>query len=180
MLRGVIPKDKCSDVGWQFSCLVIREYPMPALETSGATSVLVQIHASGVNPSDLSCFAGAGCLDQPLLHEFSGTVVRAGDSVDRIRVGDSVWGMSFQGGTLAQYAVVDSAMAGLRPTSLSAVEAATMPESGLTSLACLKAAGVLPRAARPLKLAITSGTGGTGFYAVQVRAEPYLTLSCLT
>ena len=77
--------------------VVVREFGRAALEALelrpvGPCDVLVRIEATGICHSDVSVFGGVlgGRLPVVLGHEGAGTVVEAGDRVQRVRVGDRV------------------------------------------------------------------------------------------
>jgi 2-desacetyl-2-hydroxyethyl bacteriochlorophyllide A dehydrogenase len=70
----------------------IEEKPDPELRA--ADDVLVRVEASGICGSDLHIYHGRVPVEQGFTigHEFVGTVVAAGDDVERVAVGDRVLG----------------------------------------------------------------------------------------
>src|SRR3954447_10401217 len=70
----------------------IEEKPDP--EIGAADDALVRIEASGICGSDLHIYHGRVPVEQGFTigHEFVGTVVAAGDRVERVAVGDRVLG----------------------------------------------------------------------------------------
>jgi 2-desacetyl-2-hydroxyethyl bacteriochlorophyllide A dehydrogenase len=70
----------------------IEEKPDP--EISAADDVVVRVEASGICGSDLHIYHGRVPVEQGFTigHEFVGTVVTAGDEVERVAVGDRVLG----------------------------------------------------------------------------------------
>jgi 2-desacetyl-2-hydroxyethyl bacteriochlorophyllide A dehydrogenase len=70
----------------------IEEKPDP--EIVAADDVLVRVEASGICGSDLHIFHGRVPVEQGFTigHEFVGTVLAAGDDVERVAVGDRVLG----------------------------------------------------------------------------------------
>jgi 2-desacetyl-2-hydroxyethyl bacteriochlorophyllide A dehydrogenase len=70
----------------------IEEKPDP--EVSAADDALVRVEASGICGSDLHIYHGRVPVEQGFTigHEFVGTVVAAGDDVERVAVGDRVLG----------------------------------------------------------------------------------------
>jgi hypothetical protein len=95
----------------------------------------------------------------------------------RLKVGDEVWTQARP--AFAQYVVADESDTGLRPTTISAVDAGTIPLVGLTSLFSLKRTAVLPgHGPLPgpgspwnktnLTVVITSGSGGTGSIGIEM------------
>jgi len=70
----------------------IEEKPDP--EISAADEALVRVEASGICGSDLHIYHGRVPVEQGFTigHEFVGTVLAAGDDVERVEVGDRVLG----------------------------------------------------------------------------------------
>jgi 2-desacetyl-2-hydroxyethyl bacteriochlorophyllide A dehydrogenase len=70
----------------------IEEKPDP--ELAAADDALVRVEASGICGSDLHIYHGRVSVEQGFTigHEFVGTVVAAGDDVERVAVGDRVLG----------------------------------------------------------------------------------------
>src|SRR3954470_17580578 len=70
----------------------VEEKPDPQL--SAADDALIRIEASGICGSDLHIYHGRVPVEQGFTigHEFVGTVVAAGDRVERVAVGDRVLG----------------------------------------------------------------------------------------
>ncbi len=70
----------------------IEEKPEPRLEA--ADDALIRVEASGICGSDLHIFHGRVPVEQGFTigHEFVGTVLEAGDDVERVAVGDRVLG----------------------------------------------------------------------------------------
>lgn len=124
-------------------------------------------------------------------HDFSGTVVsvygeRPGKDAP-LKPGDEVYGMAHadRGGTWAEYAVVTTDEACLKPNRLTWAEAAAVPLSGLTAYQALfEKAGVPPlglttpdkvapsqvnaNKAEQCRLLVTGAAGGVGTYLVQL------------
>jgi NADPH:quinone reductase-like Zn-dependent oxidoreductase len=88
--------------------LRLGEMPLPALRDD---DVLVEVHASGLNPLDSKIRDGEFKLILPyrppfvLGHDVAGTVVRVGSSVRRFKPGDEVYARPRDGrvGTLAEF-----------------------------------------------------------------------------
>jgi NADPH:quinone reductase len=139
-----------------------------------AGSVLVRIHASGVNPLDTKIHAGAAAhARQPLPAilglDLAGVVQSVGAGVERFRAGDEVFGMTGgvggHPGTLAQFAAVDAQLLALKPANLSMRESAALPLIFITAWE-----GLVDRAAvRPNQsVLIHGGAGGIGHVAIQL------------
>jgi NADPH2:quinone reductase len=145
-----------------------------ARPVAGAGEVLVQIHASGVNPLDTKIRAGAApharhTLPGILGIDMAGVVQEVGAGVTRFRRGDEVYGMTGGvggvQGSLAEYAAVDAALLAPKPANLSMREAAAMPLVVITAWE-----GLVDRAgvAAGQSVLIQGGAGGVGHVAVQI------------
>ena len=161
------------------------EIPLP----SRPGEVLVRIHASAVVRDELTW---PETYHKKLAipgHDFSGTVVRLHESIDKqisFRTGDEVYGMvaAEKAGIWAEYAVVEANELALKPRELNWEEAAAVPLSGLTAWQALFDHGKIsapdltgPTAettqdtSKPIQtLLITGAAGGVGIYAVQLAA----------
>lgn len=147
--------------------LKVEDAPRP---TPGPHDVLVEVHASSINPVDCKMRAGAmrGLLRFPLPLtlglDLSGVVVEVGARCERLRPGDAVYASPHQRqiGTYAEYAVVDERHAAKKPRNLSHVEAAGIPLAGLTAWDCLTPLQAGQRAL------ILAGSGGVGTLAIQL------------
>jgi NADPH:quinone reductase-like Zn-dependent oxidoreductase len=148
----------------------IDDVPRPK---PGPRDVLIEVHASSVNPVDCKMRGGGmrGILRYrlPLTMGFdvSGVVVEAGDKVTRLEPGDAVYSSPHQRqiGTYAEYVVVDERHVGLKPSAISHAEAAGIPLAGLTAWQCLD--GLQPGQ----RALILAGAGGVGTLAIQLAKE---------
>ncbi|MEM7543215.1 MAG: NAD(P)H-quinone oxidoreductase [Pseudomonadota bacterium] len=133
-----------------------------------ADQVLVKVLAAGVNrpdvmqreghypvPSDASPFPGL---------EIAGVVVACGTRVERWGEGDRVVALT-HGGGYAEYCAVNAEHCLPWPDNLSAVEAATLPETCFTVQHNLVSRGQLSRGDRVL---VHGGSSGIGATAIQV------------
>lgn len=157
----------------QFSCISTRTLPTPALADG---QVLIKVAASSVNPCDVDAVelgrdSGFACEISPEGipgSDVAGVVAAVGRGCHRLIVGDAVWtDVLDRGGAIAEYVAVPEIRVGLRPSSLSAVEAGTIPLDGATSLECLQQTGA-PWGQANLTVVVTSGSGGTGFLSIQL------------
>jgi NADPH2:quinone reductase len=151
--------------------LVARDLPMPI---AGPGQVLVEIHASGVNPLDTKIRAGAAAHAQVTVPavlgiDLAGSVAALGEGVTRFAVGDEVYGMTGgigdSQGSLAEYAAVDARLLALKPKSLSMLETASLPLAAITAWE-----GLVDRAgvgAGDVVL-VQGGAGGVGHIAIQL------------
>jgi NADPH:quinone reductase-like Zn-dependent oxidoreductase len=105
----------------------------------GPGEVLVKVEAAGVGPWDGWIRAGKSALPQPLPltlgSDLSGEIVGMGPGVSDLRVGDQVYGVTNPQfiGAYAEYAVASAAMVSRKPTSLTYIEAASVPVIAVTA-----------------------------------------------
>jgi NADPH:quinone reductase-like Zn-dependent oxidoreductase len=151
----------CEKPDW--TCISENTVPVPRPQ---AGQILVAMKGSSVNPVNVDfvepiCKSIGACTKGTIGNDGSGVVVEV-NACEGFKVGDEVWML---GGQYAEYAVVPCAAAGLKPNALSFVDAGTIPVVGMTSLQCLRAAGM---PLTNMTVAVTSGQGGTGFMGVQL------------
>ena len=160
------------DCGAPFvACIQIVKLPVP---TPSPSQVLIRVDASSINPSDVDTVEAGGCA-RGCGADVAGVVV-ACPSCKSLKVGDSVWG--FAQPAYSDFALTTEEDLGLKPTSLRALDAGTIPEVGLTSLFSLKRTGSLPGTPLPagtpwknfsnLTVVVTAGSGGTGSVGIQM------------
>jgi len=121
------------------AALVLADAAMPV---AGPGQVLVRVAAASVNPFDIKVRSGwlRGFFPLPMPHtlgtDFAGQVVEVGAGVDKLRVGQRVFGMltPMHGGTYAEYLAVDAAMVRPSPKTLSDIDAAALPLAGVTAM----------------------------------------------
>lgn len=174
---------------------VINEFGAPgvfhAVEVDrpviGNHQILVEVHATSVNPLDFKLRRGDlphFAPDFPaILHsDFAGKVVEAGPCVSSVGVGNLVYGCAGgvrgRQGALADYMVVDEAFVCVQPISISEAEAGVLP---LVSIAAWE--GIIDKANIQLgdRVLVHAGTGGVGHIAAQLAswrgAEVFTTVS---
>ncbi|MBL4865910.1 MAG: NADP-dependent oxidoreductase [Pseudomonadales bacterium] len=161
ILKGYGPK----------SSFVITEVNTPTL---GKNDVLVEVHASTVNPIDwkihkmLSFLPRNGGITKPLIlgRDVSGIVKAIGSEVRDVSIGEAVYGMSvnFLAGTYAEFSAVKAHNIAPKPNDLSFEEAAAVPLAGLTALQALQISNVKAGT----EILIIGGSGGVGSFAVQI------------
>ncbi|MBN1836856.1 MAG: zinc-binding dehydrogenase, partial [Spirochaetales bacterium] len=147
------------------------ERPRPGL--SGPYDILVRLQAAGVNPVDAKVRARGPMLPEGLPAilgcDGAGVVEAVGSAVARFQPGDEVWfcwgGLGGPRGTYAEYAVVDSRVAQIKPRALSFLEAAAAPLVLLTAWEALHDRARLSAGQRVL---IHGGAGGVGHVAIQL------------
>lgn len=154
--------------------LRLEELPVPA---PAAGEVLVRLHTSGVNPSDIRARAGGrpGVTEPPfpkiIPHSDGAGVIEAvGEDVPANRIGERVWIWNGQWqrafGTAAEYISLPSDQAVRLPDHVSFEEGAVLGIPGLT--ACHAVLGGGPVDGR--KVLVSGGAGTVGRLAIQVAA----------
>lgn len=160
------------------------ELPTPNV---GPNQLLVQVAATGVNPLDYKMrrgdFPGFTQEFPAILHgDFAGSVVAVGTGVKGFAIGDEVYGCAGgvrgRQGALADYMLVDAALAALKPSNLTLAEAAVLPLVAITAWEGLIDKAAIQPGDRVL---IHAGTGGVGHIAAQLAkslgAHVYTTVS---
>lgn len=161
--------------------LVQRAYGPPdvlrveetARPTPGKGEVVLQVKAAGVDraawhlvtgrPHLLRLAFGLRAPKSPVAgREVAGVVVAVGEGVERLAVGDAVFGIGE--GTFAQYARARADKLAKKPAGLSFEAAAVAGISGLTALNAVEAAKVQ----RGERVLIVGASGGVGTFAVQL------------
>jgi NADPH:quinone reductase-like Zn-dependent oxidoreductase len=137
----------------------------------GPGDVLVRVHAVGVGPWDGWIRAGRSALPQPLPltlgSDLSGDIQSVGMDVPDLRSGDRIYGVTNPRfiGAYAEYALASAAMIARKPTSMSYVEAASVPVIAVTAWQ-----GLFERARLEAgqTVVIHGAAGNVGAYAVQL------------
>jgi len=168
---------------WGIDHLAMIEKPTP---NPGAGEVLIRMRAASVNYRDLLTVQGMGGTRRLPLIPFSdgaGDVIAVGAGVSRVRVGDRVCPMFFEGwidgrpdatkrsrplggplpGVLQEEFVAKAEAVSLVPTGWSFEEAATLPCAGLTAWRALMVEGELKAG----ETVLVQGTGGVSIFALQ-------------
>lgn len=149
--------------------LIIGEQPKPE---PAAGEVLVKLHATGVNPSDVKKRQGAfpNLLDDGLVIPHSdgaGVIEAVGEGVNPARVGERVFVYQAQYarrfGTAAEYVAVDESRAPTLPDEASFEVGACIGIPIMTAHRCVFADGDISGQT----LLITGGAGRVGYYAIQ-------------
>jgi len=152
------------------SNIEIIEVEKPKLQDK---SVLVEVHAAGINPIDN--ILHAGYLQQMLELSFphimgydvSGIVVEVGKDVRSVKVGDEVFARPNQedAGSIAEFARIHENELAIKPKNMSHIDAASIPLAGLTAWQALVTKGNINRGDKVL---IHAGSGGVGTLAIQI------------
>jgi putative PIG3 family NAD(P)H quinone oxidoreductase len=162
-MRAVLPYDPAAGPGPPR----IGELPDPV---PGPGELLIEVRAAGVNHAEPMQLAGRyppppGESEVPGL-ECAGVVAAVGESVEGWRPGERAMAL-LAGGGHAERVAVSAGQAMPIPEGLSFVEAAAVPEAGLTAWTNLVAEGALRAGEAVL---VTGASGGVGSFAVQLAA----------
>jgi len=160
---------------WYERCGPAREVlQIGALETPGPGpgEVLVRVHVSGVNPTDVKRRAGArGALPFPRMipgYDGAGVIDAVGNGVADTRVGEPVWvweaAHQRAGGSAAEYLVVPDSRAMRLPAPASFADGASLGVPALTACRGLMLGGDLAGET----VIVTGGAGAVGNYAIQL------------
>ncbi len=157
--------------------LELREVEMPVVKDD---EVLIRIQAASINRSDWETLTarplyvrltGAGFLKpkRPILgSDVAGRIEAVGRSVTQFQPGDEVFGdILWHGlGAFAEYvSVPESAPLAVKPASMAAAQAATLPQAAVLGLQGVRAKGHLQPGDSVL---INGAGGGAGTFAVQI------------
>ena len=141
--------------------------PQPAIGDA-----LVQVRAASFTPTELTWPVytdRAGHDRAPLIpaHEGSGIVVALGYGTAGVSVGDEVYGLidGYRDGWAAEYVAIEARSLAPKPTTVDFVEAAAIPQAGLTSWQALFDHGHLTSGQT---VVIHGAGGGVGSMAVHL------------
>lgn len=149
---------------------MIGEVPDPAV---GVHDVLVQVHATSVNPLDSKIRTGEFKLILPytfplvLGNDLAGVVVSIGAAVKRFKPGDEVYARPPEDriGTFAELIAVNENALALKPSNLDMAQAASVPLAALTAWQALVETAQVKKGQKVL---IHAGSGGVGTFAIQL------------
>jgi 2-desacetyl-2-hydroxyethyl bacteriochlorophyllide A dehydrogenase len=135
--------------------------------------LLVQVHASSINPVDWKIRQGhlqlLSGFNFPRIvgSDISGVVVEVGLDVTKFKPGDEVYTFlnPMTGGACAQYCVVSESAVSIKPQGITHAQAAAVPIAGLTALQALRDLGDIQSGKKVL---INGASGGVGIFAVQI------------
>jgi NADPH:quinone reductase-like Zn-dependent oxidoreductase len=149
--------------------LVYEDAPDPQPAIGDA---LVQVHAASFTPTELTWplrTDRAGHDRGPLIpaHEGSGVVVALGYGTAGLSVGDEVYGLidGYRDGWAAQCVAIEARSLAPKPTTVDFIEAAAIPQAGITSWQALFDHGHLEAGQTVL---IHGAGGGVGSIGVQL------------
>lgn len=140
--------------------------------------VLVQVRGIGIDPIDVKTREGGGMAaklkeEKPMIlgWDLSGVVIKRGENVKDLRIGDQVFGtIRFPGvgRTYAEYVVAPASELAIKPEILSFTEAAAATQSPLTAWQALVETGGVKTGDKVL---IHGASGGVGSFAVQIAKQ---------
>jgi NADPH:quinone reductase-like Zn-dependent oxidoreductase len=150
--------------------LVYEDAPLPVLAPD---EVLIQVVGASVNPVDWKIRQGhlKEMIPYPMPltpgWDVSGVVSATGRDVTRFKVGHNVYSRPdiARNGTYADYVAVRAAEAAFKPTTISHIEAASLPLAGITAWQALVDICKIKTGQRIL---IHAAAGGVGSLAVQI------------
>lgn len=161
-----------------------REMPRPPMKPG---HVLIEVHATSVNPVDLLIRQMGPPFLAPelpaVLHsDVAGVVVDAAPDVRDFMVGDEVYGCAGGllglGGALGEYMLADARLIARKPKSIGMAESAAMPLVTLTAWEALQERALVKPGNKVL---VHGGAGGVGHIAIQLArvlgADVYATVS---
>src|SRR3954447_3717074 len=139
--------------------LVLEQIPIPA---PGPGDALVRVYAAALTRDELEWPVDR--LPAIPSSELSGVVAELGPGVDRLAVGDHVYGMTAfdRDGVAADYAAIDAELLAPKPRALGHPEAAAVPLAALSAWQALFEHSGLAAGERVL---IHGATGGVGQFA---------------
>ena len=149
--------------------LTLGERDVPAINPG---EVLVRLHTSAVNPSDVKKRAGLqapGFVDGFVIphSDGAGVIEAVGENVPKQRIGERVWVYQAQFGrhmgTAAEYIVVPAERASYLPDEASFAVGACIGIPVMTAHRCVH----LQRGVEGQKVLVTGASGRVGYYAVQ-------------
>ena len=158
----------------QFGPPEVMEFERVPRPEPGPGEVLVKVAAAGVGPWDGWSRSGKSALPQPLPltlgSDISGEIVAMGPGVTERRAGDQVFGVTNPRfiGAYAEYAVASAGMVSNKPTSLTHVEAASVPVVAVTAWQALFDHAQLKAGQT---VVIHGAAGNVGSYAVQLARQ---------
>lgn len=144
-----------------------------SLPDVGKGQVLVKVKAASANPMDWKIRRGemkalsGSRFPRGLGHDFAGVVEAIGPGVERLKVGNDVFGMTSirQAGTFVEYVVADEKNVGIKPASISFEDVAALT---IVSMTAWNALVTKARLKAGQSVFITGCLGGVGRAAAQI------------
>lgn len=146
--------------------LRLEERPEPELRD---TDVLIEVHATSVNPVDTKVRQRTGTRELPITlgYDVSGVVVRCGARATQWKPGDEIFAAPnlFRNGANAEYVAIDARSAARKPRNVDHATAAVLP---LVSQTAWEALHLRAKIHPGQTVLIQAGAGGVGHIAVQL------------
>jgi NADPH2:quinone reductase len=146
--------------------LKLEQRPEPELRE---TDVLVEVHATSVNPVDTKVRQRSGNRALPIIlgYDVSGVVVKCGPRAPMWQPGDEIFATAnlFRNGANADLVALDGRSAARKPRSVDHITAAVLP---LVSQTAWEALHLRARIHPGQTVLIHAGAGGVGHIAVQL------------
>ncbi|KAL5337467.1 chaperonin 10-like protein [Aspergillus crustosus] len=149
----------------------LSDLPKPVLQDSH--DVIIKVHAASINPIDVK--KASGVLKMMVKDEFpykigydcAGVVTEVAANVTRVNIGDEVYARlpEISRGSCSEFVKCTEKSIGLKPNSLSFVDAASIPLAAVTALQALRRYGGDLTGKTVL---VPAGLGGTGLFACQL------------
>jgi NADPH2:quinone reductase len=148
--------------------LTMQDLPDP---TPGNGELLIEVHASAMNPVDYKIRSGSfrGAVELPTIlgYDFCGVIKQVGPRCKRFKVGQAVYGSPplNRNGANAELAVINERVVAEKPDSLTHEQAAALP---LALITAWEAVYDMARVERNWTVLIHAGAGGVGHLAIQL------------
>jgi NADPH2:quinone reductase len=146
--------------------LTSEDVPEPELRE---TDVLVEVHATSVNPVDTKVRQRSGTRPLPIIlgYDVSGVIMKCGPRVDGWQPGDEIFATAnlFRNGANADYVALDGRSAARKPRSVDHATAGALP---LVSQTAWEALHLRAHIQPGQTILIHAGAGGVGHIAVQL------------
>jgi alcohol dehydrogenase len=138
---------------------------------AGPGQVLVEVHASSLNPFDSKVRQGQVPIEMPatLGGDIAGVIVEIGEGIHDFAAGDRVYGQAAavagNSGAFAEFAATRADQIAKAPTNLNFTEIAALPLVGVSAMQALtEQINLQPKQ----KIFIHGGAGGIGSIAIQI------------
>jgi NADPH:quinone reductase-like Zn-dependent oxidoreductase len=151
--------------------IAVTEVDVPS---PGPGQVLIEVHASSINPVDTWIREGKRQerfplhLPATLGYDVAGVVRQLGEGVGSLQLGDGVYGQAAVttggSGAFAEYAVAPAARLARMPRNVGFTDAASLPLVGVSALQAVESMKVQPGQ----RILIHGGGGGIGSVAIQI------------
>ncbi|KAF8545150.1 chaperonin 10-like protein [Trichophaea hybrida] len=151
----------------------VTTVPVPSIISP--TDVIIKVHAASINPADVKIASGSFSFmhtdrfPYKIGHDLSGTIVAVGEDVTNFAIGDEVYTVLpiTRGGAASEYAVANIDRLVRKPSTLSHIEAASLPCVAVTALQALQRGdALLPGGLAGKTVFIPAALSGTGSAAI--------------